>query len=67
MPLEDWDKAKNLLLGAVGVMLQLKEMKETKKEPTSSSQSSQLTSSSSLKWTSSKQSLYDEHRRLFRY
>ena len=61
------DKAKNLLLGAVDVMLQLKETKETKKEPTSSSQSSQPTSSGSLKLTSSKQSLYDEHRRLFRY
>ena len=60
---DSWDRAKNLLLGAVDVMLQLK---ETKKEPSSSSQALPPTHSSNQKSTF-RPSVYDEHRRLFGY
>ena len=62
---ESWDRAKSLLLGAVDVMMQLKDTKKDPGTPSTSSQGASLPSAaqSSLR-SSNKPSVY---RRLFGY
>lgn len=68
---ESWDKAKNLILGAVDVMMQLKDGKRANSRPSSGSTgpaaSTSAISTKSVSSSSAKPSVYSEHQRVFGY